>query len=69
MERASRRGNSVLSKEKANPGGSLPKAYRDKEGIIEIKKIINPVGTGDPEPLSRDPQGLTFQWSMKSKDN
>lgn len=55
MERASRRGNSVLSKEKANPGGGLPKAYGDKEGIIEIKKIINSVGTGNPEPLSRDP--------------
>lgn len=39
---------------KANPGGGLPKAYADKEGIIEIKKIINPVGTGDPEPLSGD---------------
>lgn len=69
VERASWRGNSVLSKEKANPGGDLPKACGDKERIIEIKKIINLVGTGDPEPLSRDPQGLTFQWSMKSKDN
>lgn len=55
VERASWRGNSVLSKEQVNPGGPLPKAYGNKEGIIEIKKIINPVGTGDPEPLSRDP--------------
>lgn len=55
MGRASRRGNSALSKEKANPGGGFPKAYGDKKGIIEIKKIINPLGTGDPEPLSRDP--------------
>lgn len=46
--RGSRRGNSILSKSK--PRRDIIKANGDKEGIIEIKKIINPKGTGDPEP-------------------
>lgn len=47
-----RRGNSLPSSGSSEPRGGLPQAYGDEEGIIEIKKIISPAGTGDPEPLS-----------------
>lgn len=33
--------------EAASPGGGLPQVSEDEEGVIEIKKIISPTGTGD----------------------
>jgi hypothetical protein len=61
---------SQFSAEKwANLGGGLAKTYGDEEAIIEIKKIIDPMDTSDPELFSREPKVLTLQWSMKSTDN
>lgn len=60
---------SQLSAENEQAEEEATKRLMEMEAVIEIKKIIDPVDTSDPEPFSREPQVLTFQWSMKSKDS